>query len=234
VSGTTVIITLSATSAAAGSVVLVATAWDNTDTTDVNPTRLSVADAKGNTYARLREFVNGQAAAEAGAHIGLFYSILTTALASGDTITVTSDTARVAKAASAWNFSFGANSTVAVDAASDLANDGVDPGSMASSGLPSVERLYVRGTALERAVGGTWTVTTGFTDITGDGTSGAGAASNMSINGEFKIATSTGETSDPTGTAVDCASIFVALLEVASGPAAQIAYTPPYPPLLAQ
>ena len=229
-SGTTVTPNSSSPSRSVGDVVLVFTAWDNTDTTDVNPTRLSVTDGNGNTYTRVREFVNGQGSAATGAHVGLFYSIVT--VAGSGQVTVTCDTAQTAKAAMWRLFTFGAGSTIAIDAASDLANDAADPGSMSSSGLSSTERLYVRATALERATGGTWTVTSTFSTAGSIGTSGGSAVTNMDCDGEYKIATSTGETSDPTATAVDCASIFVALGEVVAA-AARVPYSTPYPQLLA-
>ena len=97
----------------------------------------------------------------------------------------------------------------------DLANDGVDPGSMTISGLTSGEYLFVRSTASERDAT-TWTPTTNYTTSNCDTTTGGGSAANMNICGEFRVLTGTGDTSDPTGTAVDNASIFIAFKEAAN------------------
>jgi len=230
--GTTVVMTTALHAIPVGNVILVVTGWDNTDTTDINPTRLSVTDSNGNTYVRVREFVNGQGASNAGAHVGIFYAIVTTQLANGGTITVTNNTSKTARACTAWEFTLGAGSTISAVSPVDLANDGADPGSMTISGLSSAERLYLRGYALEADVsGGAFSPTTNFTGLNNNGTTGGGNASNMSVGAEFRINTSTGETSDPTDQAADCASIFVALVEV---PAATfVPRATPYPQLLA-
>jgi hypothetical protein len=205
-----------------GTLLIFVVAWDNTDTTDGNPTRLSVVDnAGGNTFTRLREFVNGQGSVAAGAHVGVFYSILAVQRDVLDGFNCNSDTARTAKAAHVYAFSVGSGVTsLAIDGATDLANDGADPGSMSLSSLPSAHRLYIRAIAREgdeqtgTATDGTWTL------VGGEATSGGSAVTNMGVLMEWKIATSTGETSDPAGglggasVNRDHASVLLALSEV--------------------
>jgi hypothetical protein len=202
--------------AAVGSVVIVGIAKDNLQTTDGNTSEVTtVTDSKGNTYTPIREFCNGQGGAGAGAVISLWYSLLTTAINVGatDTITANFNGAITAKAIVADNFTIGAGATVSVAGnATDLANDAADPGSMTISGLTSGPYLFIRATALERPQTG-WTPTTNYTQLTLKGTSGGSAVTNMEYDAEFRIFTGTGDTSDPTATAVDSASIYVALKE---------------------
>ena len=98
--------------------------------------------------------------AAAGATTCIAWSKLTTTLTSGvGTITATFASI-VPKAIVVKEFTVKAEGTLAVvGTPQDLARDGADPGSMAITGLTSTEHLFVRSTALERAGGGTWTVT---------------------------------------------------------------------------
>ena len=63
-------------------------AVDNNATTDIDEGAVTaVSDSKGNTWIKLQERTNGQGSAQAGATISIWYSVLTTAIASGDTAT---------------------------------------------------------------------------------------------------------------------------------------------------
>jgi hypothetical protein len=205
-------------SGSVGQVAIIQVSTDNLTTTDGNTNdHQSVVDDAGNTYRKIREFTNGNAAAAAGATVSLWYCILAFSVTSGNTITITFSGSITAKTVGGVLFNVAVDSTLeVVTNATDLANDAADPGSMAISGLTSREYLFIRATALERADAGTWTVTGSHisfpTSLTG--TTGGAAATNISPGGEYRILTGTGDTSDPTGTAVDCASIFVALREV--------------------
>lgn len=207
-SGTTLVCTIGAVmSVDVGEVIIITTGWDNVDTTDVNPTRLSVTDSKGNTYSRIREFVNGQGVAAAGVHVGVFYSRVATQILTDDTITITSNAAASAKVMNSLIFTCG--SSISVSAAIDLANDASDPGSMEISGLSSASRLYLRSIGAETDTS-TFTETSGFTNPLNHR-----SVTGMAVLSEFKIATSTGETSNPSASNVDCASIFMALSDTA-------------------
>ena len=203
-------------------------AGDNTAAVDGNDGLLSsVTDSAGNTWTVQRCFTNAQGGAAAGATTCIAWSKLTTTLTSGvGTITATFASI-VAKAIVVKEFTVKAGGTLAVvGAPQDLPNDNSDPGSMAISGLANSEHLFVRSTALERASGGTWTPTASYTTSGCNGTSTGGAASNMETCGEFRILTATTATSDPGGTSVDNASIFIAFNEVtAPGAPSKLAFS---------
>lgn len=214
-SGTTVTVASTSQTANAGDLVVVLIASDNTDTTDLETTHWTVTDsAGGNTYTRAKEFVNGQGSAAAGVEVGVYYSRLATQLASTGVITGTRDGAVTAKAIRAWRFTVG--DTVSVQGSGTLAGDANDPGSMTISGLTSAEYLFLRAGGLESDLG-TVTVTTNYTAIARNGTTGGGEASNISVWGEFRIVTATTETSNPTVRTVDNVNVFVAFQEAAGG-----------------
>jgi hypothetical protein len=202
---------------AAGNVVFVMVAKDNVSTTDGNTNEVtSVTDTKGNTYTKALEFCNGQAAAAGGATIALYYSKLTTGLTTSDTVTANFSSAIVAKVVYAQGFSMtSTTSTVAIDKTATQADDATDPSSMALSGLTSgINYICIRCVAAETNVT-TWTLTSGFGTMSNTGTTGGSATSNMRAAGEYLFGSSlTSATSNPTLSAVDCASIFVAFKEV--------------------
>ncbi len=215
-------------SAAVGDVLIVAVAINNVQTTDGETNEVtSVTDTQSNTYVKLKEYCNGQGGAASGATVSLWYSKLTTALVVAvDTVTANFSSSVAAMAMGCKKFTITAGATVTLEASATLANDGADPGSMTLSGLASREYLFFRAIALERADAGLAGMTTGYTEIpnAGAGTTGGGAATNMNLCGEFRIFTGTGDTSDPTATAVDNASVYVALKEAAAAAAASLVY----------
>lgn len=218
--GTTLACTVATENLDAGNIAVLWFAGDDAataTTTDHNSMLLtSVTDSALNTWTVHRCFTNVQTtAAENGATTCIATSKLTTALVVGATITA-NFTTTTAKAIVVKEFTIGAGNTIAVAGTpQDLANDGADPGSMTISGLANSEHLFVRSTALERE-DGIWTPTTSYTTSGCATTTGGGAASNMNICGEFRILTATSDTSDPTATNVDNASIFIAFDEIPS------------------
>lgn len=206
------------TSAAAevNNVIIVCTAWDNTDTTDLESTRISVSDAAGNTYTRAKEFTNSQGAAAAGATSAIFTSKVTTQLNSGSTITITSDTARVASAATAEEYSFTSTSTISVSGSATAADDGADPSSMTISSLGSQEYLWVHCLAAEGPGTDSNTESTNYTRDGGSGTTGGGTASNMEVLAEHRVFTGTSDSVDMTSNTGDrdYTQTYVALKEV--------------------
>lgn len=193
-----------------GQLLLLIISSDNSETTDSACSLHTVTDSVGNTYYKARGFVNAQGSAGAGAAVSLFWTIATVQIQTSSTFTVVITNGSVtAKALTGYVFDIDAGTGfLSAEAGLDLANDGADAGSQAISGLTSREYLYVRAIAAE-TTSTTFTNTSGFTTITA-----AASAGGMASKGEFKIATSTGETSDPTTTAVDQASVFVALREI--------------------
>lgn len=216
--GTTLACTVATENLDAGNVAVLWFAGDNTATVDGNDGLLSsVSDSAGNVWTVQRCFTNSQGTAATGATTCVATSKLTTTLTSGSGTITATFASITAKAIVVKEFTVAAGSTIEIAGTpQDLANDGADPGSMTISGLTaSTEYLFVRATALERASGGTWTVTASHTTSGCNGTTGGGAASNMETCGEFRILTATSDTSDPTGSTVDNASTFIAFKEAA-------------------
>lgn len=203
-----------------GSLVALIIALNNTQTTDgVTDEISSISDTNGNTWQRFTgaEYCNGQGGVDVGATVSVWYSIITTAMAVAAVITITLANSKARKCVSGWEFTLDAGSTVAIAGTlQTLANDAVDPGAMALSGLPSKEYLFFRGTASETGDNTAVTVTTNYTLITrAEADTGVGAANEqMSAFGEFRILTGTGSTSNPTYVSADHASVFFALEEV--------------------
>jgi hypothetical protein len=195
-----------------GDVLVLTVAKDNVSTVDGNTNEVtSVTDSGGNTWTKAREFTNGQGGAAAGATVAVFFTVLQVPISS---VTINFASAVTAKAVSAWRFTVEAPASISVAAGADLAADGVGPGSMTLSDLVYGKYLWFRGIATESANTETWTFTTGYTAIGRAGTSGGGAATNMTVAGEFIIATDTSQTSNPTTSGnFDRASVFVALRE---------------------
>lgn len=217
-SSATWVITLATAQLDAGNIGIIIIATDNTRTTDGDGNEhRTLTDSVGNIWVKLREFTNGQAAAAAGATVSVWMTKATTNHATTDTFTLTLATARTAKAATGWEYTVGSGNTLVLDDAKDLASDAVTAwGSIAGNTLSSLERLWVRATAQEWNVNTTWTVSASFTKITAVSSTGSTAAA-MGAMGEFRIATATTLTSNPTGTiaaACDLASTMVALREV--------------------
>lgn len=212
------VLTTTAT-AAAGSLVVVLVAVDNNQTTDGDATQVaSVADSAGNSYARGKEFANGQGTAQTGAEVAIFWKLLDTQLASGGTITATFTTASTADASAmtAKNFSVAVGSTVAVEGTpGGLANDAASAGSLNVT-TANLACLRVRAIAAESNSTTALTPTATWA-IFAQAVSGAGtSATEMGIRGEWLISTGTGAASAPTGGAgaVDHASAYVAFREI--------------------
>lgn len=225
--GGNLVITTSAV-AEAGRLVIVQLAKDNVATADGTGSEItSVVDsAGGNTWQSAGRFVNGQGAANAGAYVDLWYSVLTNEIASGGTITITKST-DVDCVANSYKVTLGAGNSVQVaGTVQTLANDAADPGSMTISGLTSKEYLFWRVVAAESEDTTALTPTTNYTARGQSISSTAGgSASNMRVSGETRILTGTGDTSNPTLFSADCASIYLAFEEVATGPTATLSKT---------
>lgn len=216
--GTSIVLTTSA-AAEAGNLVIVSVAKDNAGTTDAQTSEISsITDsAGGNTWTKLGEFCNGNGAANTGAVVSVWGSILTNQINSSGTITANFSDSRTASAISAWEFTVGAGSTISVSSLQTLANDAADPGSMTISGLSNVERLYFRGIASESLDSSVMGTTVSYSPIDPAIADTGVETTSMQINGEFRILTGTGDTSDPTMFTADHASVYMAILETAGG-----------------
>ena len=198
-----------------GRVAVVLVAVDNSQTTDGDESAVTnLTDTAGNTYNKIREFTNGQGAAQAGACISVWYTKAAFQLNSGQQITASfsNATSRDAAAISAWKFALALGGVISVAGSTTLANDNADPGSLDLS-LPSGEYLWIRAQAHERPGSDTYTKTVAY-EGTFDkiGTTGGPATGNMTVAGEFDILTATSNPSNPAwSSAADEASILAAL-----------------------
>jgi hypothetical protein len=201
-----------------GSVILLYATTDNDSvatSTGTTNRHLSVTDPKGNTWVKVGEYSNGQGAAAAGVTQSLWVCNITTQLETTDLITITLAEAVVDKAATTDGYTVAAGNTLqavgtpqyaAVNAANGF-------GSSTISGLTSKERLYFRVGGKEANSTTNITVSSGFSLATSvRSRNNASAVLNRT---EYRINTSTGETSNPTFAVVgDTASIFAAFEEV--------------------
>lgn len=133
-------------------------------------------------------------------------------------------TAIVDKCSSMWVFSRAAGSAaqLAAPPVTNSTDGAVGYGSAAFTGLPSANRLYFR--ALAKEANGTTQLTpsTGFTALTTSRSRNNTLA--VLARGEFRLNTSTGETSNPTlAITGDTTGIFVAIDEVLARPALVVA-----------
>lgn len=196
-----------------GELGVISIALDNVGTTDGDLSEVtSVTDTAGNTWIKAVEFTNGNGAAAAGATCSCWYTLATATLSAGGTITVNTSGAPARKAITGHVFSY--NSTITNVGSSTRADDAADAGSITvtpSSG--SREHLYIRATACE-STNISYTPSTNFTamDHTNSTTFGiGGSAKNMGARGEYRIVTNSSDSTDPTTSTANHASVMVAL-----------------------
>lgn len=213
-------LTVSAT-AEAGNLVIVVCSLDNVGTTDAETTQLSLADSAGNTWTKVREQTESSGAANDGVTLSVWYSVLTSQLASGSgTITVTSSSDVTAKVIEAYEFSLGSSSVALGDGTSLAVGQAASgqPGALNVSGMTSREYLLIDVIGIERGTTTTLTPQSGYTEFMNSGTSGGVTAENQSLLASYRIATLTTDTSDPAiGTGVQHVHMLFALYETGGG-----------------
>lgn len=228
VSGSSLVITTGAT-LEAGNLGLCFMAKNNASTSDGNTNEVtSVTDSASNTYNKLWEYTYAEGAANAGGTIAVFYTIATSQLTSGGTITFNQSDARTSRAARCWEFTIAGTTTSITIAGTpqDQNINGTDAASATISGLDSKEYLFVRALAVERDAGSANTPTANYTNFTLALASTGADDTSMRFSGEFRILTGTGDTSDPSSFSAanaDGASTYFALQEVAAATTRPIA-----------
>lgn len=188
---------------------------DNIATADGDTnTHTSVSGGTG-TWSKLGEYTNtvGGAGGD-GVCTSVWLFQATGTLSTSTTITMDLSGNATDKASSFWKFTKAAGTSIAVDAGPTT--NGVDGtngfGSVSFSSLPSKSRLYFRGLGKEANSTTDITVSTNFTAISVARSRNSSSA--VFVRGEFRINTSTGETSNPTlAVSGDTAGVFVALSE---------------------
>lgn len=214
------VLTTATTAGAIGDLAVLMYAVDNNQTTDGDEGAVTaVSDSAGNVWLKAKEFTNGQALAQAGATVGMWYSNLKVALAIGATVTMTfsNATSRDASAASLAYFTKAANTNVGIEGIpTTLASDAVLAGSLNCTLNAFITCLRIRAIASEATVTTALTPTSFWAVLQQAVASSGTAATSMGIRAEYIINATDTQNSQPTAGAgaVDGASIYVAFKEL--------------------
>lgn len=208
----------------AGNIGIVVVAKDNAGAVDGDNNEIqSITDSTGgNTWTKALELTNSQGAGNAGATIAIFWSKIAVSIPTTGSITANFSDSRTASAITCWEFSIGAGNTLQIDGTSGLVEDAVnDPGSMnigVGDGLSNIERIWIRGDAIEGPETANFTPTLLFTVLDTNQTSGGGGGSNIKVAAEFRIITAVSQVSDPVLvlSSRDCANVMIAFSEIAA------------------
>ena len=179
-SGTSIAVTLTA-AVAAGDTVIVTFAMDPATGT------VTCADTKGNTYTADADVTNGSGTS--GVRTIVFSAPVTTALVSGNTITVTHPTA-TARALSVNEFS-GLATTAAFDKKASATNTvaNMTPSSGSTATISQPVELLIGAIGVEGKSSDTFTAGSGYTALssTGSGQSGSDGTIYITIDPEYRI-----------------------------------------------
>lgn len=182
---------------------------DNSETSDV----LSIQDDAGNSWSRLAEYTHSHGVAGDGATVSVWRTKATAKLSSGGNLTVNLSAAVAAKAVTGWIFD--ATENVLILESYDVGYEHeAGPPIIALHSLSGSQLLLVRADAVEQFAG-SYTPDAGYTafDHVGASTAGGAATSNIQARCEFRIAISTGDTTQPSMPDADIASVMLALAE---------------------
>lgn len=180
--GTSISVTVPAAGVKAGNSIIVTFAMDSTSGS------VSVSDTAGNTY---------NLDADTGVYVTYVRTLIfsahnVTALVSGNTITVTHPSVN-ARAVSANEFSgLAKTSALALDKTSTATGDSTTPSSGSTATTTQADELLIGAIGVEGPLGDTFTAGSGYTALPRDGTTGASASSNITINPEYRIVSATG------------------------------------------
>lgn len=194
----------------AGRVLICSIASDNVQTADGNSSLISsVVGSYSGIFTKLGEYTNGQGAAGAGITVSVWARRVLEDIPGGyDTITINLANPTVARCAYVTIY-HASGSTLSVGAVQGSAND-TDPAEMTLSGLSNREWLLLRVDATERESFG-YISSTNYTDLGTTTTTGGDSESNVSIGSEYRVATVTGDTTNPTTGTPQSASLYIAL-----------------------
>lgn len=209
-------------SASAGELVVLVIGDDNIDnfTTSTWPHDgqevASISDSGSNSWHRAMCNTIGGGSAQGGAALQIWYSILSSNIANGGTITITftNSTLSDATAVTARHFSF-SGTQVAIENVNSLWNSASDPGSL-DCVTPNASFLRIRGIAGEVGNNTSLTVTTNWTGWANGNSATSGTTAEICARAEHHISSGTGDASDPTWVSCDNASAYVVFKEVQS------------------
>lgn len=186
--------------------------------TTSNTNEHTSATIDGNAMTKIREVcsdVDDPGGVNAGLTISFWLYRATGTISSGAAVVFNLAGAKTAKAAIGREIGVVAGNTLqSAGGEQDAAFDSLDPGTMTISGLSSAETLFCRLIGLERTAGGTFTPTTSYTSMgVGNGDAGTDPTS-AQARGECRVLTATGDTSNPSISAIDNVNSYIAFREV--------------------
>lgn len=165
-------------------------------------------DTVGNVYVTVAGGTDGQSGIYS--QVVIFVSQVQVAITTSDVIQVTSLVASSgivdARAISVHEFSVDSDKfwAVADRTAQVVTNRATDPGSITwANGKSSTEYLILHGLSAEGPETDAYTWDSDYTQITGDGTTGGAADTNIHLRGGFRIASIASDTVDVTSTTAD-------------------------------
>lgn len=196
-------------------------AKDNSSTTDGDNSEITSVTGGTGTWTKLAEYTNGNGSAGAGVTVSLWLFEPSAGNAIGTVFTVNMASAIVDKCAQFLVFSKASGNLIQIATGTTVqtnaADAATDIGSASFASLASQERLYYRGFGKEANTITGVTASSGFTGLLTNRSRNNAAA--VCVGGEYRIATSTGETSNPTlAVSGDYTAVFVALEEYSAGP----------------
>ena len=212
--------TLTSTAAIdAGEVGVLRIANDNISTTDGDNSEITSVTGGTGTWEKLGEYTNSQGAAAGGVTVATWLFTPSASNASGTVFTITLASARTQKIAALEKWTVTSGNSLRQTTESAIVTSQVDAGagfgSSSFTGLTSKERLYLRVLGAELSTTASVAPTTNFTALSSFRSS---TSSPVSVLGEYRVNTSTGETSNPSFTpTADKAGMFFALEEYTPG-----------------
>lgn len=215
-------LTTATTNIAAGDAVVLVIAYDNNRTTDGADDQVSsISDGSANVYNKLGSYANSVGGvAQDGASCEIWLCNATVARNTGSTITINflNATTKDATAVTGRCFTKGAGKNLALEGTnspSTLSNDAADPGALDYTSA-NIECLRVRGIAAEVGNNTNLTPTASWTAWANGNSATTGTTGEQCARAEHRVLTGTSSSSNPTYVAADCASLYVALKEVAA------------------
>jgi hypothetical protein len=206
-----------AAAAAIGELVIVVVAVDNRASGGDDLAVTAVQNSgTANTWVKAIQVANA-VAAQGGASCSIWYTIVTSAIASGATITATFGDAAASDASgmTARHFSLSGGNAVAIEGTPGtlLGNSAADPGSLNVT-TSNIACLRVRGIASQVGNNTNLTPTSTWTAWANGNSATTGTTGEMCARAESLISTGTGAASDPTYVSAIYASAYVAFKEV--------------------
>lgn len=197
---------------------------DGTDTNDFT----TMTDTAGNTWVSVGENEANPGAKNAGAVVGIFYTLATVELSTGMYMTINNTTAETARAGTCHEFTVQSNAVVTSTGTEQKEDSTGDAGPLTLGSLGSGEHLWIRGMAAETGNGDISIVSVSWSKIAASNLDTGTEATSMSAVGEYRILSATTATSDPTmnDTTADRASSLIALNEAKASSVKRVIVVP--------